>query len=82
MDEEALQVLIRTKLNDGRLPIENAPRLWGGSGRGETCGACERPITEDQLSIEGLAADSGTFLILHVRCFQVWSHERCCRTPS
>jgi hypothetical protein len=78
MDEQALRALIRTKLQDGRLPrFGEPPRVWGGSGRSETCAACETTITSDQLAVEGVpaAADGSITIILHVRCFHVWNQE-------
>jgi hypothetical protein len=77
VDEQALRVLIRTKLQDGRLPRFSEPRVWGGSGRGETCAACETAITRDELTVEGIprAADGSISIFLHVRCFNVWSEE-------
>jgi hypothetical protein len=32
MEIEALRLLIRSKLNDGRLPYDSMPRFWGGPG--------------------------------------------------
>lgn len=75
MDEEALRALIRTKLQDGRLPKISAPRVWGGSGRGETCAACETHITSEQLAVEGVAADRSISIVLHVQCFHLWNRE-------
>jgi len=77
VDEQALRALISTKLQDGRLPKISAPRVWGGSGRGETCAACETTITSDELAVEGtpVAADGSISIILHVRCFHVWNRE-------
>jgi hypothetical protein len=74
MDQKALRTLIRTKLNDGRLPIDSAPRLCGGSGREETCAACETTITKDQLTVESMP--SRQTVTLHVVCFNVWNQER------
>ena len=50
-----LQLLIRQKLADGRLPINSIPRVWGGPGNGETCDACEGIITKDEFVIEGIS---------------------------
>jgi hypothetical protein len=77
MDAQALRTIIRTKLEDGRLPIDKAPRVWGGgAGRGETCAACETMITQDQLCVEGIPLPVGPSVVLHVKCFQVWDQER------
>jgi hypothetical protein len=76
LDEQVLRELIRTKIEDGRLPKMSPPRVWGGSGRGETCAACETTITNEQLAVEGVpVAADGSISILHVRCFHIWNRE-------
>jgi hypothetical protein len=40
-----LRLLIRSKLADGRLPVNGIPRMWGGPGAGESCDACEGIVT-------------------------------------
>jgi hypothetical protein len=78
MDQQALRLLIRSKLQNGRLPLNSVPRVWGGRGNGEKCVACEATIAKEQLAMEGisLAAGGGIPIILHVECFQLWDHER------
>jgi hypothetical protein len=56
MQTEALRVLVRQKLVDGRLPYNHIPRISGGSGDGETCDACDTLITEEELVMEGIAS--------------------------
>jgi hypothetical protein len=50
MDQNALRLLIQSKLADGRLPQNSIPRVWGGAGAGETCEACEELISKASLS--------------------------------
>ena len=77
MDESPLRLLIRSKLADGRLPINSIPRVWGGPGNGETCDACEAIVTKDEFVMEGIGVEgSRTPIQLHVRCFQLWDDER------
>jgi hypothetical protein len=45
MEIEAIRVVIRQKLQDGRLPLDSMPRLWGGPADGEMCDACDMLIT-------------------------------------
>jgi hypothetical protein len=82
MDREALRTLIRAKLRDGRLPVNNVSRLFGGPGNGEICDACDAVITKEQLGIEesSLAGGGGSPLQVHAGCFQIWDAER--RTRS
>jgi hypothetical protein len=74
LEEQVLRTLIRTKLQDGRLPKLSAPRVWGGSGRRGTCAACETG-TSEQLAVEGVAADGSISITLHARCFYIWTQE-------
>jgi hypothetical protein len=77
MDQEALRRLIRRKLQDGRLPHDGPRRVWSGPSDGETCDACDTVFAKDQLLMEGITLDLGRRpLQLHVRCFQMWDHER------
>ncbi len=68
MDPERLRRLIQVKLDDGRLPHDSIPRLWGGPGNGERCDACEEIVTKPQMLMEGLGA-SGLGVQMHVQCY-------------
>ena len=82
METEALRTLIRKKLKDGRLPLDSVSRFWGGPADGEVCDACDKPITKQQLVLEGIASVLGGAstdkqpIQFHVACFQVWDAER------
>lgn len=78
MEIEALRRLIRSKLNDGRLPYDSMPRFWGGAGDGEQCDVCDTLITKEQLVMEGIASvfTSKKPVQFHVKCFYVWEAER------
>jgi len=78
MEIEALRRLIRSKLNDGRLPYDSMPRFWGGPGDGEQCDVCDTLITKEQLVMEGIASvfTSKKPVQFHVRCFYAWDAER------
>jgi hypothetical protein len=78
MDNEALRLLIRSKLNDGRLPYDSMPRFWGGAGDGEQCDVCDTLITREQVVMEGIASvfTSKKPVQFHVQCFYVWDAER------
>jgi len=53
-------------------------RFWGGPTDGETCDACDKPITRQQLIMEGIASTLSDKqpIHFHVRCFQFWDTER------
>ena len=48
------------------------PRFWGGPAGGEVCDACDKPITEPQLIMDGIVSTRGDEKLaqFHVRCFQ------------
>jgi hypothetical protein len=75
MELEALLQLIRQKLADGRLPHNSIPRVWGGQGNNEVCGACDRIIEKNQFVMEGIGAAMKA-VQFHVRCFYYWDAER------
>ena len=77
MQQHNLQLMIRQKLADGRLPRNSIPRVWGGPGNGEMCDACEAVITKDEWVMEGISLAGGRkALQLHVECFHLWEKER------
>ena len=77
MDPVPLRLLIARKLEDGRLPHHNLPRVWGGPGAGEVCAACDEAIPTSQLLMEGIALDVGRHAVqFHVKCFYVWDEVR------
>ena len=73
---EALRSLIRSKLQDGRLPY-NIPRFSGGPGEGQTCDACDELIA-DQMLVQGIAwvGWDRRPIQMHVDCFALWDQER------
>ena len=75
MEQEALRLLIREKLADGRLPHNSIPRVWGGAGNGEMCGACDLAIEKSQFVMEGIG-EAMKAVQFHVRCFYYWDSER------
>jgi hypothetical protein len=76
MDKSALRVLIQLKLNDGRLPNNSIPRVWGGPGHGETCLACDEIVLQGQLLMEGISFDASSGVHFHVQCFYLWDTLR------
>ena len=86
MDADEIRIIIRQKLQDGRLPYNSMPRFWGGPGDGEHCDACEALLTKEQLVMEGIASTLSDRpkdkkpVQFHVTCFQIWGVER--RAPK
>jgi hypothetical protein len=78
MEIDSLRALVREKLQNGRLPFNNMSRFWASPADGEVCDACDKPITKQQLVMEGSSnrpTDTKP-LQLHITCFQTWDVER------
>ena len=81
MNTDGLRRLIRDKLEDGRLPYNSIPRMWGGKGAGEICDACDESVTAPQMIMEGVSTDVLKRAVqFHVACFYLWDVER--KDPS
>jgi hypothetical protein len=77
MDQESLRLLIQLKIRDGRLPRDDIKKVWNSRSDGERCDGRDAVLSKDQMLMEGVTMDLGRRpLQLHVRCFQVWDHER------
>jgi hypothetical protein len=46
-------------LEQGLLPYDSSPRVWGASGNGETCDACELVVEPPEMVIEGITLTDG-----------------------
>jgi hypothetical protein len=77
MDFETIRLIIRRKLENGRLPLEKAARVLGRSATGEACDGCEMIIGTGQLAMDGFVRRPGRKAMqLHLPCFEVWTQER------
>ena len=54
MNQESLRLLIRRKLQNGRLPHDGIRRVASSPNAGETCDACDAIVAMDQLLMEGI----------------------------
>jgi hypothetical protein len=81
-DPDALRLLVRLKLADGRLPFAGIPpTVPGVSGDGSTCDACDQALGPDDLMMVVATprpSDPGDKrpVVLHPDCFQIWNQER------
>jgi hypothetical protein len=82
MEVEALRLLIREKLQDGRLSHEQISRVQSRPANGQKCDACEKLITTAQFVVTGTTLAGRGSIQLHVQCFQLWDDERCARESS
>ena len=75
----ALHLLVRHKIQDGRLPHNRIAKISSGPGVGNTCDACETLITKEQLVTKVALADgrgARGVVLFHSLCFQLWDAER------
>jgi hypothetical protein len=79
MEVEALRLLIREKLQDGRLSHVQISRVQSRPADGQKCDACEKLITAAQFVVTGTTLAGRGSIQLHVQCFQLWDDERCAR---
>lgn len=59
MDQESLRLIIRRKLQNGRLPHDGIRKVESSPSAGETCDACDAIVAMDQLLMEGITLDLG-----------------------
>jgi hypothetical protein len=52
MEHDELRLLIRTKLEDGRLPSDRGPSAFGLPGNGDKCDACAEQLTAVLMMME------------------------------
>jgi hypothetical protein len=83
-DPDALLLVVRLRLADGRLPHEGIPpTISGRPGDGSSCGACDQIVAQRDLMMlvttdasRSSAAHDATPIALHADCFQLWNQER------
>ena len=86
MQDDSLRLLIRAKLQQGLLPYDSIPRIWGAPSDGEMCDGCDSLIDPGEMVMEGISLSDGSKgltrqerrkpLQLHVTCFYLWDTER------
>jgi hypothetical protein len=78
MDQKALRLLIRNRLQSGQLPYDGVSNVSSSPASREICAACETAIADVQLVTKGMTRNgNGTQPIqFHVVCFGLWNDER------
>ena len=74
MELEAIRVLIREKMQDGRLPRDDGPQAFGHPGNLENCGACGRVLRTSRPMME--VTKGTTVFLFHGDCYLLWRDER------
>ena len=81
MDEHALRVEARERIQRGALPAEEPVRTWAGPGTGRSCGLCDRPIASGDAEFE-LQFGGKPDYRFHTICHASWQLERLRRQQS
>jgi hypothetical protein len=77
MDVQAIRLLIRQKLQDGRLPGGSTPRVFGRPGNWHKCDACEETMANALPMKEVYAVTNDKKSIrFHGDCYLLWNEER------
>lgn len=74
-DARDLSLLVRAKIQAGKLPIARPEKVWAGYGRGCTCDVCDQRITAADAEYEADMPDGHT-LHFHQACLAIWRRER------
>ena len=73
--DAALRVLVRRKLDDGRLPLDLTKNDCRKPWIGNICLACDQTITVEQVEYQAFGPRYGPALRLHWGCHVVWQLE-------
>ena len=75
-DEAELRLEARRRVAAGQLPREAPEYLWAGTGDGQPCSLCNRPIDAQQIEYE-LQFNTKPALLarFHRICHQAWELE-------
>ena len=73
--DAALRVLVRRKLDDGRLPLDLTKTIAVDHGSGNICLACDQTISIEQIEYQAFGPRYGPALRLHWGCHVVWQLE-------
>jgi hypothetical protein len=68
--------VIRSKLDNGQLPVEPPEKRYAGYGRGETCDGCAETILPAQVAYELDYPKLGRTYYLHIGCAGLLEAER------
>ena len=66
---------IRARLQDGRLPHDSSPIIYGHPGAGGPCDACSKLLRKNQLVMD-IPSHDDLFVHLHAACYILWNAAR------
>ena len=75
MDEASIRLMVRAKIEDGRLPRSRSGAVSAMSGNNRKCDGCSAPARPEDVLIRLSLGDAGRFAV-HATCFAIWRDER------
>jgi len=75
LPDNQVRLLVRHRIDKGRLPIMVATRLSGGYQLGKKCAACGRVIRFCSIGVESPEVFADRILEFHIRCHVIWQLE-------
>jgi len=71
MTDERLRTQVLSAVAQGLLPADLPKKTWGGSGSGNACAVCGKPISTEEIETEFENGGSHAYH-LHIHCFAAW----------
>ena len=75
MDEAFVRLVVRAKIEDGRLPRSRSGAVSATKGNNGKCDGCSTPVPPEDVLIRLSLGDAGRF-VFHATCFAIWRDER------
>ncbi len=76
METDLLHLVIRHRIEEGRLPRGHLIELGHGHGIGQICDGCGDAVAWNQRMTVRICRDDWRTVRLHEGCFQIWEAER------
>jgi hypothetical protein len=73
VDEANIRARVRHMLKNEEIPCDEPETIWAGTGTGEHCIACARPIAATEVEYE-VELSNRTYR-LHRACYAIWEEE-------
>ena len=76
MDQARVQRLVRQRINARRLPLGRSVGIREMLGDGQSCDACDEPISPTEKLVLVMVSLEWTSARFHIACYAVWDAER------
>jgi len=75
LPDSELQLRIKQRIHNGKLPCCIPDRIGAGYGEGNVCVGCDQPIAKEHIEYEVQDDRTGRQLNFHFGCYVVWQIE-------